>query len=99
MMIPTILGNISEQAEKDFAIKIHGWMNARHNFVLLISAVVSLAASGLLLNLSGFDAAALHQDNASSLQIIRYIFALGTSAVLVLLFLLTFRTNKYTNAV
>lgn len=99
MMIPTILGNISEQAEKDFSIKIHGWLNARHNFVLLTSTVVSLAASGLLLNLSGFDAAALHQDNASSLQIIRYIFALGTSAVLVLLFLLTFRTNKYTNAV
>lgn len=99
MMIPTILGNISEHAEKHHAIKIHGWLNARHNFVLLTSAVIALAASGLILNLSGFDAAALDQDNASALQTIRYIFALGTSAVFIVLFILTFHNQSQSNAV
>lgn len=93
-IVPAMLGTVAQGVEKEYYIRIYGWLNARHNFVLSMGAVISLSVSGLILNLTGFDAKLSLAYNASALESIRHIFAGGTTVVAVFLLLLSFHKHR-----
>lgn len=93
-IIPTMLGAVAQGVENEYCIKIYGWLNARHNFVLSMGVVISLSVSGLILNLTGFDAKLPLAQNEQALEFIRYIFTGGTTVVAVFLLLLSFNKHR-----
>jgi GPH family glycoside/pentoside/hexuronide:cation symporter len=92
--IPTMLATLSEQTEKKYGISVSGYLNAKYELVLKVSAVVSLLVSGLILSVIGFDASLGANQASDTLHRMRLIFSVGSTIVLIFLLLLTIKQNR-----